>query len=208
MLRVALTGGIASGKSTAATIFRELGVPVIDTDRIARDVVEPGERGLAALVAHFGKEILDPAGRLDRKRLRERIFNDPKDRQRVDALLHPLILERLEHELDTLDAPYVVIEVPLLAESAIASRFDRVLVIDVTESVQIERLMARDNMTPGQAAKALAAQAPRAARLAIATEVITNTGDKTVLEKAVRHQHDEYLRLAGAFASHAAPPSE
>ncbi|HLU62189.1 MAG TPA: dephospho-CoA kinase [Gammaproteobacteria bacterium] len=208
MLRVALTGGIASGKSTAAARFRELGVPVIDTDRIARDVVEPGAPGLDALVGHFGEDILDDAGRLDRATLRARIFSHPEDRRQVDALLHPLILEQLERELATLETPYAIIEIPLLAEGGFASRFDRVLVIDVPEETQIARLMARDGSTREQAEQALAAQASREARLKVATDVIVNDAGIDALHDAVTRQHERYLELAGPFAGPAHRPSE
>lgn len=208
MLRVALTGGIASGKSAAANVFRELGVPVIDTDRIARAIVEPGERGLQALTRELGPGILDSNGRLDRASLRRRIFSDATLRGRVDALLHPMILERVEEELDRLDAPYAVIEIPLLAETGLSEDFDRVLVIDADDSVRIARLRQRDGASFEEAQAALRAQASREARLRIATEVIENNGSRAELAAAVRRLHENYLDTAKRFATSGNRPSE
>lgn len=208
MLRVALSGGIASGKSSAAAMFRDLGVPVIDTDQIARDLVLPGEPALDALVASFGMRILDENGHLDRTRLRDRIFSDDHARERVNAILHPMILADLHKRLNEINAAYVVVEVPLLAETALAREFDRVLIIDVPEAVQLQRLRQRDGTSPDQAKAALAAQATREERLAIATEVIENTGTLDALRVAVSAQHHQYVAAAKRFASTPKRPSE
>lgn len=208
MLRIALTGGIASGKSAAAAAFRALGVPVVDTDRIAREVVAPGQPGLAALVAAFGTGILEETGELDRSRMRERIFSDAAARRRVNLLLHPLILQRVAGELATLDAPYAIVEIPLLAESGRHTDFDRVLVIDAPKEMQVQRLQQRDDMNPAQTGAALAAQAPRAQRLAIADDVIENTGDLAALQSAVATLHVRYLEMAKRFASPQSRPAE
>lgn len=198
MLRVALTGGIASGKSSAANAFRKLGVPVIDTDEIARDVVERNSPGLKALVDAFGNDILLANGALDRAKLRKRIFADADVRERVNAVLHPLILKELDAQLAELErAPspprYVVIEIPLLTETRLAAAFDRILVVDVPEAVQVQRLEARDGVSQEQARAAIAAQASRESRLKIATDVLDNSGRPDALQRAVNALHERYL---------------
>lgn len=208
MFRVALTGGIASGKSTVADIFRKLGVPVIDLDQVARDVVKPGSTGLERLQQHFGQEILDHGGALDRDWLRERIFLDETARRDVNRILHPLILAEAEQQLEALHAPYAIVEIPLLAETEMASRYQRVLVVDVPESLQLQRLMARDKLAETEARTALRAQAARDERLAIATEVIPNTGALDDLESQVETLHKQYLAEAKRFASAPKRPSE
>ena len=194
--RVALTGGIASGKSTVASLFAALGVPVIDTDVIAREVVEPGQPALAAITEAFGPTVLDANGRLDRPRLREEIFTDPAARRRLEAILHPAIRQAMELQSARAPGPYQVLVIPLLAEGGRTDHVDRVLVVDVPESHQLERLVARDKVAPDQAAAALRAQATRAQRLAIANDVIENTGSIADLQSHVATLHDRYLQLA------------
>lgn len=208
MLTIALTGGIASGKSAVASEFRKLGVPVIDTDRIARDVVKPGERGHSALVAEFGSEILLPSGELDRAKLRHHIFSDASRRGRVNAILHPLIRVQLDTDLRAVDGPYAIVEIPLLTETSSANDFDRVLVVDVPEEIQVERLQARDGASRAEALAALQAQAPRQDRLALADDVIDNSGTLAELKAKVREMHQGYLKIAKRFASRAKGPSE
>ena len=194
--RVALTGGIASGKSTVADLFAALGVPVIDTDLIAREVVEPGEPALAQLAAAFGPEVLGPDGRLDRRRLRDMVFADPTARRRLEAILHPAIRARMEAQSRAAGGPYQLLVIPLLAEGGRRDHVDRVLLVDVPESAQVERLMRRDGSSREQARAALAAQASRAVRQAIADDVIENTGGVEDLRARVAELHGEYLRLA------------
>ncbi len=165
--RVALTGGIASGKTTVADLFAALGVPVIDTDVIAREVVEPGQPALARVVETFGAEVLGSNGRLDRRRLRERIFADPEAKRRLEAILHPAIRAEMERQSRAADGPYQVLVIPLLTEGKRRDHVDRVLLVDVPEELQIQRLMSRDGVTHEQAQAALNAQATRAERLAI-----------------------------------------
>jgi dephospho-CoA kinase len=196
-LRIGLTGGIASGKTAVANAFARRGVPVIDTDRIARDVVEPGTPALAAVVAEFGSGILGPDGRLDRRRLREIVFADAVRRRRLEAILHPAIGRAMEAEAAAVTAPYAVIAIPLLAETGLGAAVDRVLVVDCPPELQRSRLMARDGETAGRAAAMLAAQAPRSARLAIADDRIDNTGSLEDLDRAVDTLHRRYLSLAG-----------
>lgn len=196
MLRIALTGGIASGKSTVAERFRELGVPVIDTDRLARDAVEPGSPALDRLVSRCGSGILHDDGSLNRGALRKRIFRDKKLRREVEAMLHPEIFRRLDAEISSTTGPYVVIEIPLLAETGSAEKFDRVLVVDCPESVQIARLMERDGMGNAAAKRILSAQAPREQRLSLADDIIENTGSKQNLITSVDSLHEKYLEFA------------
>ncbi|MDH5254447.1 MAG: dephospho-CoA kinase [Gammaproteobacteria bacterium] len=194
--RVGLTGGIASGKSTVAGMFAALGVPVIDTDVIARDVVAPGTPGLSAVVAAFGPEVLLPDGALDRRRLRSLVFDEPGRRQELESILHPRILERMEALCAAAGGPYQLLVIPLLLESGLEDRVDRVLVVDCSESVQRERLMARDGESTAAAGRILSAQLDRQARLAGADDVVTNTGTRDDLERRVQELHTEYLQSA------------
>lgn len=196
--RVALTGGIASGKSTVAGLFAARGVPVIDTDLIARQVVEPGEPALAAVIAAFGRGVLGADGRLDRPRMRERVFGDPAARRRLEAILHPAIRAELERQSRAAGGPYQLLVIPLLVESGRRDHVDRVLVVDVPEATQIARLIRRDGASRGQAQAALRAQATREARLAFADDVIENTADLAALEPRVDELHRDYLRRAAA----------
>jgi dephospho-CoA kinase len=196
-LRIGLTGGIASGKSTATQRFAELGVPVIDADVASRNVVEPGTPGLAQVVQRFGPGVLDANGNLDRRALRGLIFSDPAARQALDAILHPLIRADMEHQAANAQGPYLVMAIPLLVESGRPrDRVDRVLVVDVDEAVQLERVQARDGTSPTQARAILASQASRAARLAAADDVLRNAGTVADLRQAVDRLHEQYLQLA------------
>jgi len=194
--RVALTGGIASGKSTVADLFARHGVPLIDTDVIAREVVEPGQPALADIVAAFGPEILGADGRMDRRRMRERVFTDPAARKRLEGILHPAIRVEMERQSAAARGPYQVLVIPLLTESGRRDHVDRVLVVDAPEELQIARLMQRDHVQREQAVAALAAQAKRDARLEFADDVIVNDGDAAALTAQVDALHREYLRLA------------
>jgi dephospho-CoA kinase len=198
MYRVGLTGGVASGKSTVAAMFADLGVPVIDTDVLARDVVAPGTPGLKAVAAAFGRELLLPDGGLDRRRLRDLVFADPARRARLEALLHPLILARLEELTATAGGPYQVLVVPLLVESGLDRRVDRVLVVDCSEEVQQQRLRVRDGESAAGAARILAAQLGRPERLAAADDVLLNEGDAGELRQGVERLHRAYLQAAAA----------
>lgn len=195
-LRIGLTGGIASGKSTAALMFAELGVPLIDTDVIAREVVEPGQSGLRQLEEAFGAGILDSSGRLDRRRMRERVFTSDETRTRVGAILHPLIREQMQQQSAAAGGPYQIIVVPLLVESGLESMFDRVLVVDCPREMQLARLLTRDDEASRQAEAMLDSQASRKERLAAADEVIVNDGDLANLRAQVEALHARYSSLA------------
>jgi len=193
---VVLTGGIAAGKSAASDHFSRLGVPVIDTDRIAREVVEPGLPALQQINQAFGPGYLDASGRLDRKKMRQAIFEDPELKARLEAILHPLIAQEALRQIRAVEYPYCLLVIPLYAESARWPWIDRVLVIDVPKAVQIERVMVRDGIKRKQAQAILCAQANRQDRLALADDVIENSGDIVMLREQVEVLHRKYLKIA------------
>ncbi|MDT8404335.1 dephospho-CoA kinase [Sulfuriflexus sp.] len=190
---IGLTGGIASGKSAAAEHFAALGVPVIDADQIARELVEPGKPALERICERFGKSILLDNGELNRPSLREIIFKDARARHDLEAILHPLIRETIIQRIDELDAPYCIVVIPLLAESGDWAMLDRRLVIDCPEDLQLARLQQRDRLDPEQAERILAAQASREQRKAIADDIIDNSHDLAHLQRAVERLHKKYL---------------
>lgn len=195
-LLIALTGGIASGKTAVANHFAKLGATVIDTDEIARQIVEPGSPVLEQIVAEFGSDIIDASGRLDRARMRERIFSDAEQRAKLERIMHPAIRAELARRSASADGPYQIHVIPLLVEKSRAEEYDRVLVVDCPVETQIERLMTRDKSTFEQAQKILDAQASRAERLEIADDAIVNTGTLAELERFVETLHKNYLLLA------------
>ncbi|MCO6441434.1 MAG: dephospho-CoA kinase [Nitrococcus mobilis] len=196
MLIVGLTGGIASGKSAATNCFATRAVEIIDTDCIAREVVQPASEGLRQLVEHFGTTILTPAGELDRAQLRRRVFADPDERTRLDSILHPLIRTKAIARLEHRRGPYTILVVPLLLESGMTDLVDRILVVDAPVALQRQRLLKRINASDEEIECILAAQASRAARLTRADDVIDNSGSLAALDAAVAHLHARYLRLA------------
>lgn len=209
-LTIGVTGGIASGKSAVARAFAELGVPWVDADDVAREVVEPGEPALAEIAAHFGREVLDAEGRLDRRRLREKVFAEPDERAWLESVTHPRIRERLLAHLERLresGAPYHLLVSPLLFESGQTALVDRCLVIDVPETLQIERTTARDTVDDAQARAIVAAQMPRDERLARADDVIDNQGDLDALREQVVRLDAHYRQLAAAATQRPGAPS-
>lgn len=194
-LRVALTGGIASGKSVVTDMFAELGAPIVDTDIIAREVVEPGQPALREIRERFGAMIIDAAGQLDRRELRKRIFSDPEARQDLENILHPRIGEETRRQVEAAGGSYQLIVVPLLVGSQLLEIVDRVLVVDCDEETQIQRLLARDAETLEQARRILAAQSSRQERLDIADDVITNDDSLATTRAQVARLHDTYERL-------------
>ena len=194
--RVGLTGGIASGKSTAAKFFGALGVPILDSDQIARDVVEPGQPPLGRLVERFGPSILTPDGHLDRPALREIVFSDPMARADLEALTHPAIGAAMEARSAETGGPYQILVIPLLVEKNLSAHVDRVLVVDCEEQLQLKRLRAREGSTLEQARAILNAQASRAARLKAADDVIHNDTDLNAVREQVAALHARYLDLA------------
>lgn len=198
---VAVTGGVASGKSAATDAFAARGIVVADADVAARHVVEPGEAALAQIVARFGAGSLDADGRLDRAAMRARVFADPSARKVLESILHPRIRTWLEAACREATGPYVVVAIPLLAEGGGRTAYpwlDRILVVDVPEAVQRQRLMRRDGTDAALAGRMIAAQASRAQRLALADDVIVNDGPLCALDEAVGRLDARYRGLRPA----------
>jgi dephospho-CoA kinase len=196
MFRVGLTGGIASGKTTVSQLFAALGVPIIDSDSIAREIVAPGQPALQAIRQRFGADVLQPDGSLDRAALRQLVFADPGARRDLESITHPAIRAEMERQSRLAGGAYQILAVPLLAEGGGRGRFDRVLVVDCPEDLQVLRVMARDRVGAAQARAVLAAQASRAERLAFADDVIVNDGDIAALRDQVAALHRDYLARA------------
>lgn len=197
-LRIGLTGGIASGKSTVADMFADLGIPVIDTDLIARDVVAPGQPALQEIREAFGAGVIAEDGSLDRPAMRALVFAEDGARRRLEAILHPRIGAATREQADAAGGPYQIIVVPLLLDSSLRAFVDRVLVVDCEEETQVARLLSRDAESESQARRILAAQASRAERLAIADDVIANECDLDDTREQVRRLHQRYLDEAAA----------
>ena len=194
---VALTGGIASGKSEVAQRFAALGAEVVDADVVVHELVAPGGAALGEIVAAFGPQALDGNGGLDRGAMRARAFADAGTRAKLEAILHPRVREVLRDRAAAA-APYALLVIPLLVESGHYGWVDRVLVVDVPRELQHARLLARDGITAQLAEAMLDAQASRAQRLAVADDIITNTGAAEELDGQVSRLHRRYLALAGA----------
>jgi dephospho-CoA kinase len=200
--RIGLTGGIASGKSAVADLFAELGVPIIDTDVIAREVVQPGQPALDEIRSRFGEHMIDAAGNLDRAALREAIFSDDEARLDLEAILHPRIGAETRRQADAVEGAYQVIVVPLLTSSPLIQFVDRVLVVDCDEDTQLQRLLARDSESIDQARRILAAQASREDRLRTADDVIDNNRSLQDLRREVTALDRKYRHLAAQPGPH------
>jgi len=196
MLIVGLTGGIASGKSTASQYFETLGIPVIDADIIARQLVQPGQTALQQITARFGNEILDSNGQLDRAKLRSLVFNDSKSRQDLESILHPLIRAEMQRQVNMLDEPYCILAIPLLIETGQTGLVDRILVIDSDEKLQYRRLQQRDKLDDNTIKNIIRSQASREQRLAAADDIAGNNGSITELQTQLKHYHQRYLQLS------------
>lgn len=195
-LLVALTGGVASGKTAVSDRLARRGAPVVDTDVIARAVVEPGSEGLEAVVEAFGEEVLDSGGGLDRRMLRERVFSDDRERERLERILHPRIEREARRQIaEHADASYVVLVVPLLVESGLFHDAERIVVVDAPDEARIRRLRERDGVDRRRAEAMLAAQAGREERLARATDVIDNSGSPEQLLAQVDRLHEKLTSL-------------
>jgi dephospho-CoA kinase len=201
--RIALTGGVASGKSTVARLFQALGARLIDTDQVSREVVAPGAPALAQLVGIFGPRILQDDGALDRARLRDIAFSDPAARAQLEAITHPAIRARVAQLSAQVGGPYQIIAVPLLVETGTQRNYDRVLLVDCSPELQLQRLMVRDGLNAEQARRILEAQASRAARLAAADDVLVNESEAAALAPQVQALHLRYLQLADSLSGSA-----
>ena len=195
--RIALTGGIASGKSTVAGLFAALGAQLIDADRIARELVAPGTPALARIAERFGTDVIAADGSLDRAALRQRVFANRDSRAALEAILHPLIREEMANRAARLGGPYQLFEIPLLAETGTRGEYDRVLVVDAEPAQQRLRLMLRDGIDADAAQRMIEAQATREQRLAIADDVIRNTADIAELAAQVERLHEAYAAAPG-----------
>jgi dephospho-CoA kinase len=197
MFTVALTGGVASGKSTVERLFASRGIEVVDADHVAREVVAAGTAGLADIVEIFGTDVLSADGSLDRRAMRERVFADERARRQLEAIIHPRVREVLRQRASEVHSAYGMLVIPLLVESGDYAWVNRVLVVDVPREVQRERLLKRDGISRELAEAMLNAQASREQRLAVADDVIDNSADLESLDDAVERLHRRYLQLAG-----------
>ncbi|MGH8613818.1 MAG: dephospho-CoA kinase [Gammaproteobacteria bacterium] len=197
-LRVGITGGIGSGKTTVCELFAELGAPVIDADRIARELVARGQPALAAIIAQFGEDIIGADGELKRERLRSAIFADREKRKRLEQILHPLVYAEIERRTQDIKTAYYILCIPLLLESGGASRMDQIVVVDASEALQKQRVVTRDGVSINAVEAMLKAQLDRKERLQAADAVIDNQGDIRSLRRQVLTLHQHFLSLAGA----------
>lgn len=196
---VALTGGIAAGKSAVSQRFAARGIQVYDADIAAREVIAPGSAGLAAIVAHFGPGVLDASGQLDRAAMRQQVFGNEAERRALEAITHPRIRSWLRERVWADRGPYCLLAIPLFAENHDHYRWvDRVLVVDAPEATQLRRLMQRDGIDEALARRMIERQARREQRLSLAHDVIENNGDESALDHAVASLHARYLALAQA----------
>jgi dephospho-CoA kinase len=199
MLIIGLTGGIGSGKSTVADYFAQHGIPVIDADQLARELVVPGSPALNEIINLFGPNILLPDGNLDRHQLRRRVFADPAQKRRLEAILHPRVYTELGYRTQALRTPYCIWVVPLLLETGGTALVDRVLVVDAPESLQRQRVLRRAGMDETTLEAILSSQVNRAERLSAADDVVVNNSDLSQLQQQVTALHHRYLALAGAL---------
>jgi dephospho-CoA kinase len=198
-LVIGLTGGIGSGKSAAADAFAELGARVVDTDAIAHELTGVAGAAIPEIARLFGKAFIDASGAMDRKRMRDLVFSDVEEKQRLEALLHPMIRAESQRRVAAAAGPYVVLVVPLLVESAdYRARVGRVLVVDCPEALQVSRVRQRSGLPEGEVRRIIASQIQRERRLAAADDVIDNSGSIAALQQQVRELHEKYLRLASS----------
>ena len=200
MLRVGLTGGIGSGKSIVATLFARHGVPVIDTDEIARTLVVPGKPAHREIVSVFGRKVLNAAGGIDRVRLRKIVFGDVAERGRLETILHPLIRIEVTARIEASHTAYCLVVVPLLIEASFTDLVDRILVVDADENLRLERAKAHGSLSESEIRNIMASQLGRQERLQKADDVITNNSDVAHLEREVARLHEIYRAFAGQTA--------
>ena len=193
---IAVTGGIGSGKTTISKLFHELGVPAIDSDVIGRDVMQPGQPAFEKIIQQFGRDILNNDDVIDRTKLAEIVFNDAEQKVLLERLLHPIIFREINKRINAVNFPYCLVVIPLLIETGSENQFDRVLVIDVPEEIQKERVLKRDGYKTDTINRILESQSNRIERNIIADDLIDNTLELTELQQTIKKLHDEYLKLA------------
>ncbi|WAK02830.1 dephospho-CoA kinase [Methylobacter sp. YRD-M1] len=198
MLKIGLTGGIGCGKTTVARLFAELGGPVIDADQIAHQLVAKGQPALAQIAQQFGADILDPDGSLNRTRLREIVFSNPSQKQKLESILHPLVYQSIQAELERLSTPYCIIAIPLLFETNMAHFVDRVLVVDCPVEIQIARVRKRDQLTLERIQSIIDSQVSRDFRKSHADDLIDNSESDYGLAEQVKKLHNLYLSLSAS----------
>lgn len=196
MLKIGLTGGIGCGKSTVANHFLDLGIPVIDADQIAHNLVTPGQPALQSIVANFGRQLITAEGQLNRKMLKALIFNDLHKKKRLEAILHPLVYSEMKRQLDMLETAYVILCIPLLLETKMQHFVDRILVIDCPSDIQVARVKRRDQITEKRIIAIINTQVSRNQRLAEADDIIVNNDDKSKLAVQIKKLHNLYLSLS------------
>lgn len=197
MFLIGLTGGIGSGKSTAAQHFRNLGVDVVDVDAVSRSVTAAGGAGIDAVREAFGDEAVDASGAMNRAYIRELVFENPSERKRLEGILHPIIQRESLKALEAATSPYCIVDVPLLFESGFwKAKADRILVVDVPQEVQIERVKLRSGLTEERILSIIRAQTSRGDRIALADDIVSNTLGKEDLQRAVGLLHQKYLSMA------------
>ena len=200
MLVIALTGGIGSGKTTVSNIFKSKNIPVIDTDIIARQVVKQGKPAYLQIITTFGENILTDEKEIDRQALRTIVFSSAQEREKLENILHPLIWNEVRSQLSLINAPYCVVVVPLLLEKKSNINeisFDRILVLDIDEKSQIERVKKRDNCEEAIVRNIINSQVTRQTRLRAADDILVNTNDITALQEKVELLHQQYMKLSG-----------
>ena len=196
VLTIALTGGIGSGKTSIASIFKSLGVPIIDSDTISKEIILPGKPCFKDIVNEFGEEILTNKGTVDRYKLRDIIFNNDKARIKLENIIHPVVFKNIDTEISLINYPYCLVIIPLLIETKSTERFDRILVIDALESLQFERIVKRDDISPILIKKIIKTQAKRKERLRYANDIIVNNDTIMNLNKSINTLHKKYLGLS------------
>jgi dephospho-CoA kinase len=196
MLKIGLTGGIGSGKSTVAKLFSDLNIPIIDADIIAQQLVEPSKPALKTIANHFGEKILLPSGGLDRNQLRDIIFTNSEEKKNLEAILHPLVYSEIESQIEQLFSPYCIISIPLLIETGMENFVDRILVIVCPVATQISRVKNRDQLSDARINSIISSQATHEQRLLAADDIIDNSNNTQALAEQVKKLHNLYISLA------------
>jgi dephospho-CoA kinase len=196
VLTIALTGGIGSGKTSIASIFKSLGVPIIDSDTISKEIILPGKPCFKDIVNEFGEEILTNKGTIDRYKLRDIIFNNDKARIKLENIIHPVVFKNIDTEISLINYPYCLVIIPLLIETKSVKYFDKVLLVDTLENIQFERVTKRDSISPTLLRKIIKTQVTRSERLKYADDIIENNNEIGNLNEYINTLHKKYLGLS------------